>query len=175
MNHDELIKSMKDKGITVKVDNGNKLEFSNGETYVKDSHSGEYKKTKNYMESRMDIRKLVESKLLGEDLGFDKLSKKELEKDLEILKKNYSPNFELDNDPYGYGYFFSEDMGGENNLEDCIVIYPPKADADIDESDKYTIVFDPQGDSEEHYVDSLADIEAIAWYKEKKKQYFGGK
>lgn len=171
MNHDELIKSMKDKDITVKVDNGNKIEFSNGETYVKDSHSDEYKKTKNIMES--NIRRFVESKLFNEDYGFEKLSKEELEKDLQTLKANYSPNFEIDSDPYGYGVFFSEDMGGENNLEDCIVIYPPKADNDLDEPDKYVIVFDPQGDGEEHYVDSLSDLEAIAWYKEKKKEYYG--
>ena len=47
-NKEEIIKKKKEKGATLKVDNGQKLEFSDGTTYVKTSFSEDYREAKNY-------------------------------------------------------------------------------------------------------------------------------
>ena len=47
-NKEEIIKKKKEAGATLKVDNGQKLEFSDGTTYVKTSFSDDYREAKNY-------------------------------------------------------------------------------------------------------------------------------
>lgn len=47
-NKEEIIKKKKEEGATLKVDNGQKLEFSDGTTYVKTSFSDDYREAKNY-------------------------------------------------------------------------------------------------------------------------------
>jgi len=47
-NKEEIIKNKKEQGATLKVDNGQKLEFSDGTTYVKTSFSDDYREAKNY-------------------------------------------------------------------------------------------------------------------------------
>ena len=46
MKKEEIIKMKKEEGVYVINDAGNKIEFSDGETYVKQSHSEEYRKAK---------------------------------------------------------------------------------------------------------------------------------
>ena len=47
-NKEEIIKKKKEAGATLKVDNGQKLEFSDGTTYVKTSFSDDYREAHNY-------------------------------------------------------------------------------------------------------------------------------
>lgn len=47
-NKEEIIKKKKQEGATLKVDNGQKLEFSDGSTFVKTSFSEDYREAKNY-------------------------------------------------------------------------------------------------------------------------------
>lgn len=47
-NKEEIIKKKKEEGATLKVDNGQKLEFSDGTTFVKTSFSSDYREAKNY-------------------------------------------------------------------------------------------------------------------------------
>ena len=47
-NKEEIIKKKKKAGATLKVDNGQKLEFSDGTTYVKTSFSDDYREAHNY-------------------------------------------------------------------------------------------------------------------------------
>lgn len=47
-NKAEIIEKKKKEGATLKVDNGQKLEFSDGSTYVKTSFSDDYREAHNY-------------------------------------------------------------------------------------------------------------------------------
>ena len=47
-NKAEIIEKKKKEGATIKVDNGQKLEFSDGSTYVKTSFSDDYREAHNY-------------------------------------------------------------------------------------------------------------------------------
>lgn len=51
-NKEEIIKKKKEAGATLKVDNGQKLEFSDGTTYVKTSFSDDYREAHNYTGNR---------------------------------------------------------------------------------------------------------------------------
>jgi len=64
-NKDEIIKKKKEEGAILKVDNGQKLEFSDGTTYVKTSFSDDYREAKNYTGNAKacneDWRDIIES------------------------------------------------------------------------------------------------------------------
>lgn len=49
MKKEDLIRLKKESGVYVTNDAGNKIEFSDGETYARDFRTGEYRKVKNYM------------------------------------------------------------------------------------------------------------------------------
>ena len=49
MTKEEIIKEYEQNGFYLISDGGNKIEFSNGDTYAKDSHTGLYRKVKTFV------------------------------------------------------------------------------------------------------------------------------
>lgn len=56
-NKEEIIKKKKEQGATLKVDNGQKLEFSDGTTYVKTSFSDDYREAHNHVGNKAIVLK----------------------------------------------------------------------------------------------------------------------
>lgn len=56
-NKEEIIKKKKEAGATLKVDNGQKLEFSDGTTYVKTSFSDDYREAHNHVGNKATVLK----------------------------------------------------------------------------------------------------------------------
>ena len=89
-NKEEIIKKKKEQGATLKVDNGQKLEFSDGTTYVKTSFSEDYREAHNHVgnEDNSDIiraakKQLEDAKKFGwAETGYNGWTKKDVE-DLE--------------------------------------------------------------------------------------------
>ena len=80
-NKEEIIKKKKEEGATLKVDNGQKLEFSDGTTYVKTSFSNEYREAHNHVGNYSVIAETAASTMTREE--FDeaiKVFKEELER-----------------------------------------------------------------------------------------------
>ena len=100
-NKEEIIKKKKEQGATLKVDNGQKLEFSDGTTYVKTSFSDDYREAHNHVgnEDWSDIiraakKQLEDAKKFGwAELGYNGWTKEGLKdfekriKDLEERQK----------------------------------------------------------------------------------------
>ena len=69
-NKEEIIKKKKQEGAYLKVDNGQKLEFSDGTTFVKSSFSEDYRPVKSYVGNNLqqDYHKKYPTDSIYEDI-----------------------------------------------------------------------------------------------------------
>ena len=83
-NKEEIIKKKKEAGATLKVDNGQKLEFSDGTTYVKTSFSDDYREAHNYTGNSKVGNSSVESQEWSMFKGLSKDAEKEVGNSIEV-------------------------------------------------------------------------------------------
>ena len=107
-NKEEIIKKKKEAGATLKVDNGQKLEFSDGTTYVKTSFSDDYREAHNYVGNDFvsktslqnalreqeqllkDAEKMLKSKLDSDEKIEWQMAKEDAKKKIERIKEKLS-------------------------------------------------------------------------------------